>query len=283
MARKGLGKGLGALIDMTEDELVASGESVLHVDVNSVDPTKDQPRKAFDPAKLKELSQSIKENGIIQPLIVKERGGRYQIIAGERRYRAARLAKLATVPVIVKEADEKEILQLSIIENIQREDLNPMEEAEAVAALMDNYKLNQEQVATMLGRSRSAVTNTLRLTGLCPFVKKEVVKGTISAGHARALLALKDATAQQDAANYILDRALSVRQTEEYVRLLLLPKTQKSTKSKRRNSDFVTAEKSLSERFDTKVKLQGSEKKGKLTFEYYSKDQLLALFDQLMG
>ena len=217
----------------------------------------------------------------MQPLILKAKNGRYSIIAGERRYRAARKAGLKTVPAILKDADEKEILQISIIENIQREDLNPVEEAEAIARLMEQYQLNQEQVASMLGRSRSAVANTLRLMGLTKAVRKEVVEGRLSGGHARTLLPL--GARMDEAAQKVIDEGLSVRQTEALVKRLLEEQSQpRAERIKRhKSSEFQAAEKELGAFYETKVSLSGTEERGRIVMEYYSKEQLYALYEML--
>ena len=279
-SKKGLGKGLGALMgsmDLPEEEK----GGVLEIPVNLIDPLKTQPRQNFDQEKLLELAESVKQHGILQPLILKAKNGRYSIIAGERRYRAARKAGLKTVPAILKDADEKEILQISIIENIQREDLNPVEEAEAIARLMEQYQLNQEQVASMLGRSRSAVANTLRLMGLTKAVRKEVVEGRLSGGHARTL---RPRGARMDeAAQKVIDEGLSVRQTEALVKRLLEEQSQpRAERIKRhKSSEFQAAEKELGAFYETKVSLSGTEERGRIVMEYYSKEQLYALYEML--
>ena len=194
MAKKALGKGLGALMDIREEIDQEQQKTPSEIDIQLIDINPNQPRKNFDAEKLRELAESIRQHGIIQPLVLKPEKARYLIVAGERRYRAARMAGLKQVPAVIKEVTDQELLQLSIIENIQREDLNPLEEAEGIAELMAQFSLNQEEAAEILGRSRSAVANSLRLLNLPQSVKEAVVEGKLSAGHARALLAIRDKT-----------------------------------------------------------------------------------------
>lgn len=275
-SKKGLGKGLGALMSSAELPEEQQG-GVLEIAVNLIDPCKTQPRQSFDEEKLSELAASVRQHGVLQPLILKAKEGRYTIIAGERRYRAARQAGLKAVPAILKDADEKEVLQLSIIENIQREDLNPIEEAEAISRLMEQYRLNQEQVATMLGRSRPAIANTLRLMGLSKAVREAVASGALSGGHARTLLPLGER--MDEAAEIVKRDGLSVRQTEALIKRMQEEKQEKPPRKK--SSEFKTAEKELGDLYETKVSLSGSEERGKITLEYYSKEQLYALYDML--
>ena len=276
--KKGLGKGLGALMGSMELPGEEQG-GVLEIAVNLIDPCKSQPRQNFDEEKLAELADSIRQHGVLQPLILKAQEGRYTIIAGERRYRAARKAGLKKVPAILKDADEKEVLQLSIIENIQREDLNPIEEAEAISRLMEQYQLNQEQVAAMLGRSRPAIANTLRLMGLSKAVREKVAGGALSGGHARALLPL--GKRMDEAAEIVQKEGLSVRQTEELARRFLEQKPQRKQAERRKSSEFRTAEKELADLYETKVCLSGTEERGKIVLEFYSKEQLYALYERL--
>lgn len=275
-SKKGLGKGLGALMSSAELPEEQQG-GVLEIAVNLIDPCKTQPRQSVDEEKLSELAASVRQHGVLQPLILKAKEGRYTIIAGERRYRAARQAGLKAVPAILKDADEKEVLQLSIIENIQREDLNPIEEAEAISRLMEQYRLNQEQVATMLGRSRPAIANTLRLMGLSKAVREAVASGALSGGHARTLLPLGER--MDEAAEIVKRDGLSVRQTEALIKRMQEEKQEKPPRKK--SSEFKTAEKELGDLYETKVSLSGSEERGKITLEYYSKEQLYALYDML--
>lgn len=284
MKQKGLGRGLGVFIDESVN-LEPEGQGVTSVPIQKIDIYENQPRKFFDEEKLDELAASIKKHGVIQPLILKKQGSRYQIIAGERRYRAARLAGLKEVPAIFMDADEKETLEISIIENIQREDLNPIEEAEAVDMLMKSYGLTQEEVGERLGRSRSAVANTLRLLGLPEGVRKMVADGLLSAGHARTLIALKSQRAIADCAAVVVKNHLSVRDTEKLVKRMLEQGTKESRKkpARKKSSDMETAEKALSEALETKVSIEGDEEKGRVVLAYYSKEQLNSLYEFLMG
>ena len=281
MAKKALGKGLGALMDIREEIDQEQQKTPSEIDIQLIDINPNQPRKNFDAEKLRELAESIRQHGIIQPLVLKPEKARYLIVAGERRYRAARMAGLKQVPAVIKEVTDQELLQLSIIENIQREDLNPLEEAEGIAELMAQFSLNQEEAAEILGRSRSAVANSLRLLNLPQSVKEAVVEGKLSAGHARALLAIKDKTLLEKAALYVLEKQFSVRETEHYVKRLLTEKPRVSAKPA--NLEFETAEREIGELLETKVHFKGSSKRGKIIIEYFSKEQLYALYEYLKG
>lgn len=281
MKAKGLGRGLGALLGDAEATIIENPKESLEIEVSRIDVCKSQPRKNFDEEKLNELAASIKRHGVIQPLILNKKGSRYQIIAGERRYRAARIAGLKTVPAIVKDMEAGEILQVSIIENIQRENLNPMEEAMAISMLMKEYGFTQEKVAEALGRSRSAVANTLRLLALPKSVAEMVEAGMLSAGHARTLIPLKDKKLLEAAAREVAEKEMSVRDTEEYVKKMLAPAKPVPAKP-RKNPEFARAEKELSEAMETKIRLSGSRERGKLIIEYFSAEQLDGLYDFLM-
>ena len=281
MAKKALGKGLGALMDIREEIDQEQQKTPSEIDIQLIDINPNQPRKNFDAEKLRELAESIRQHGIIQPLVLNPEKARYLIVAGERRYRAARMAGLKQVPAVIKEVTDQELLQLSIIENIQREDLNPLEEAEGIAELMAQFSLNQEEAAEILGRSRSAVANSLRLLNLPQSVKEAVVEGKLSAGHARALLALRDKTLLEKAALYVLEKQFSVRETEQYVKRLLTEKPRVSAKPA--NLEFETAEREIGELLETKVHFKGSSKRGKIIIEYFSKEQLYALYEYLKG
>lgn len=281
MAKKALGKGLGALMDIREEIDQEQQKTPSEIDIQLIDINPNQPRKNFDAEKLRELAESIRQHGIIQPLVLKPEKARYLIVAGERRYRAARMAGLKQVPAVIKEVTNQELLQLSIIENIQREDLNPLEEAEGIAELMAQFSLNQEEAAEILGRSRSAVANSLRLLNLPQSVKEAVVEGKLSAGHARALLAIREKTLLEKAALYVLEKQFSVRETEQYVKRLLTEKPRVSAKPA--NLEFETAEREIGELLETKVHFKGSSKRGKIIIEYFSKEQLYALYEYLKG
>lgn len=281
--KRGLGKGLGAL--MAEIPGAAPDEeqvgTVKEVDIFLVDNDKDQPRKQFDQEKLEELAQSIKTHGIMQPVLVVQDGERYTIVAGERRFRAAKIAGLKKLPVVVRDYSKREIMELSLIENIQREDLNPMEQAAALQRLVAEYHLKQEEVADRVGKSRSAIANLMRLLALPKSIKKMVEEGKISAGHARCLLPLQDEARIEAAANLILSRDLSVRQAEKLVKDMLDPKKAPKKAIKKHAVEIAQAQETLCRALSTKVKITGSLEKGKITIDYYNKEQLEGLYDYL--
>lgn len=274
----GLGRGLGALLG--DDVLKTETTGSLSLPISQVESCSAQPRKYFDEAALAELAASIQEHGIIQPLTVRKlSSGYYQIIAGERRWRAARLAGLSEVPVIVIEADDRKAAELAMIENLQREDLNPMEEAAGFQSLIETYHMTQEEAAARVGKSRSAVTNALRLLGLTPAVRKLVEEGKLSAGHARALVPLSPSL-QESAASAIVTGGLSVRQTEALVKRLSAEK--KPEKKAPEGVDYTAeAQKDLSSRLGRGVKIVSGKKKGKIELEYYGLDDLNDLLDAL--
>ena len=282
MKQQRLGKGLGALIEdassVTADN-TADGMKMLSV--NDIDPNAGQPRKHFDNEKLEELAQSIQTYGIVQPIIVQANGSRYTIIAGERRYRAARLAGLKEVPVIVKEFSEAMLMEVSLVENLQREDLNPIEEAQAMRMLMDEHHLTQDELSSRLGKSRSAVANTLRLLSLPEAVRSFVIAGELSSGHARCLVALQRDEDKQRLAQKIMSQGLSVRATEELIKALnktvIAPAKQTAAVP-----EIEDAEKSLTAALGTRVQIAGDLKRGKIILQYYNQEQLNALFDFLM-
>ncbi len=279
-----LGTGLSALFGEEENVLEKPAEQKLPI--SRIEPRKDQPRREFDPEAIEELAASIREYGLIQPITVRALDkGYYQIIAGERRWRAARAAGLKEVPVRILEADDKLAMELALVENLQREDLNPMEEAVGYKRLMDDYGLTQEEVAGRVQKSRPAVTNALRLLSLGEGLQKKVASGTLSAGHARALLPLKDEAVREKAAEEIASRSLSVRQTETLVASLL--KQQKEEPDKPRNNKIVVdyvreAEKAMTDALGRAVKFQGGQKRGRISLEFYSADDREALMAALM-
>lgn len=259
-----------------------SKSSAMFVKISSVEPNINQPRKQFDEDALLELSESIKQYGILQPLLVSDKKDYYEIIAGERRWRAAKLAGLKEVPVIVKEFTDQELVEISLIENIQREDLNPVEEAMAYKRLIDEFHLKQDEVAERVGKSRTAVTNSMRLLKLSEKVQQMLIDEMITAGHARAILAISDKEKQETVAMKVFDEKLSVRETEALVkRMLEPPKTEKKSK-------FTTAEDAIYESLEEKMKsIMGTRvqihrkknDKGKIEIEYYSKDELERIID----
>ncbi len=279
LAKGGLGKGLDLLIPGAETNKEEEKETLL-LKTSQLEPNKDQPRKKFDEAAIEELAQSIKQYGIIQPIIVCKRDDYYQIIAGERRWRAAKKAGVREVPVVVKDYTEKEIAEISLIENIQREDLNPIEEAKSYKRLIDEYKLTQEELSERVSKSRTEIANKMRLLKLHEDVQKMLVDGSLSAGHARALLALEVKKEQLRVAKEIVEKSLSVRQTEDLVKKLTAPKKEKEGKTSD-NMDFVyrDLEKKLSDCLGTKVKISRKDKnKGKIEINYYSEDELDRLY-----
>ena len=279
-SQKGLGKGLGALLgDFTEEPLEKSAYQLLPI--YKVEPNPDQPRHDFDEEELQALADSITVHGIIQPLTVRKlASGYYQIIAGERRWRAARLAGLQEVPVIVIEADDRKAAELAMIENLQREDLNPMEEAAGFQSLIESYHMTQEEAAQRVGKSRSAVTNALRLLGLTPSVRKLVEEGKLSAGHARALVPLSPSL-QESAANAIVSGGLSVRQTEALVKRLSAEKKEAQAKDPDEVDYLAEAQNELKARLCRGVKIVPGRKKGRIELEYYGVDDLNDLLDAL--
>ena len=275
-AELGLGRGLNALLG--DPVLQEQGEGSVSLPISQVEPGLNQPRKRFDPEALAELADSIREHGIIQPLTVRRlSSGYYQIIAGERRWRAAKQAGLDEVPAVIIEADDRKVMEIGLIENLQREDLNPAEEARGYQVLMNEYGMTQDQVAQRMGKSRPAVTNALRLLNLPEDVLTLVEEGRLSAGHARALLGAPTPALQRQGAKAVLDKGLSVRQTEALVKAL-----QKEKKPKVRTEDMLAIyladlEKNLGSQLGRKVHIQHRGKKGKLELEYYSEDDLETL------
>ena len=275
----GLGRGLGALLG--DDVMKTESSGSLSLPISQVETCSSQPRKRFDDESLQELADSISQHGIIQPLTVRKLSSSYyQIIAGERRWRAARLAGLQEVPVIVIEADDRKAAELAMIENLQREDLNPMEEAAGFQSLIESYHMTQEEAAQRVGKSRSAVTNALRLLGLTPSVRKLVEEGKLSAGHARALVPLSPSL-QESAANAIVSGGLSVRQTEALVKRLSAEKKEAQVKDPDEVDYLAEAQNELKARLCRGVKIVPGRKKGRIELEYYGVDDLNDLLDAL--
>ncbi|MDY4608250.1 MAG: ParB/RepB/Spo0J family partition protein [Eubacterium sp.] len=272
MAKKasGLGKGLGALmLENNVDDMVSTST----LNINEIIPNKEQPRKTFDQTALEELADSIRQHGVLQPLLVRPLpNGAYQLVAGERRWRASRLAELKEVPVIIKQLTDTEAMEIAIIENLQREDLNPIEEAEGLQTLIDKCGFTQEEVATSVGKSRPAITNALRLLKLPEDVREMTKKGEISAGHARALLSFDSQALMQEVAAKIVSDKLTVRDVEK---LAKRPKTAETKKApRRRDSIYDEVELSLTEALGRKVKVYNGRSKGTLEIEFYSADDL---------
>ena len=282
-SNKGLGRGLGALLGDFE-EPVAQNTPYKLLPIHKVEPNPDQPRRDFDEEELEALAESISVHGIIQPLTVREMsGGYYQIIAGERRWRAARMANLQEVPVVVVEADDRKAMELALIENLQRQDLNPVEEALGYRSLMEEYGMTQEEAAGRVGKSRPAVANALRLLNLCDDVLEKLRNGVLSAGHARALLVLKEEKKQIQAAQKICALGLSVRQAE----LLCKNMTKEPATTQQTITlavDYVAeCEKSLSKKLGRGVKIVNGKRKGKFELEFYGQEDLQVLLDALMA
>lgn len=273
--QRGLGRGLNALLSDETLTAVTEGETIVKiVDINEVEPNFEQPRKKFDEIELQELSKSILEHGIIQPLIVREKEGKYEIVAGERRYRAARLANINEIPIIIKTFSEQQTLEVALVENIQREDLNPMELASAYSLLMDRFDLSQEQVADKVGKSRPSVANIMRLLKLNPYVQEKLREGEITFGHARALLAVKDLTVQKQLTDIIIEKALTVREIEKYIQELANKKKKSKDEKPAYNPFYREIQEDLQRLFGTKVSISKGAKKGKIEIEYYSDEEL---------
>lgn len=288
MARR-IGKGLSELLANIEDERVqapameSAGDAVYQIDLENISPNPDQPRKYFNEDAQRELQESIKVHGILQPLILAKRGDGYIIVAGERRYRAAKAVGMATVPALVKRIDDSLMREISLIENLQREDLNPIEEAEAIDELIRLNGYTQEKLAQRIGKARSSVTNILRLLGLDDEVKELVRQNRLSAGHARALAAVANREAQVDFAFRAADGEMSVRELEQRIKFFLHPETaprKLSPKERERLSGEMRAFVDDMKRvFATKVKLVGNESKGRIYIDYFSRDDLERIYE----
>lgn len=277
MGKSGLGKGLGALL---EDFDKPQG-GWMELDIYKLDPNPMQPRKTFDEARLNELADSIKLHGIVQPILVRANNDRYTIVAGERRWRAAQIAELSSVPVIVRSMDDQQLLEVSLIENIQRNDLNPLEEAAAIKFLMDQHDLTQEEVAERLSKSRPAIANTLRLLNLPDVLKDVLLNGRLTAGHARALLAISNPVRMVELAQKALDQGLSVRATEALVKKETDPRPKERARKSKLSPELTDVEESLREALGTRVKVLGTSERGKLVIDYYNIDQLERLYELL--
>lgn len=278
MKQKGLGKGLNALLSQ---EALGNVEEkgIKMVNINDVEPNYEQPRKNFSQEELNELSQSIMEYGVLQPLIVRQKGTKYQIIAGERRYRASRQAQIQEIPIIVKDITDQETLEISLIENIQRENLNAMELACAYSLLMERFDLTQERIADRLGKSRSSIANILRLLTLTPFVQQQLREDKISLGHAKLIVGLRNTALQKQVCEAIVERGLSVRETEKYIQTLTADKKEK--KAEPVNPFYREVQESLQKTLGTKVSITKGKKKGKIEIEYYSDEELERIINRI--
>ena len=296
-ANRGLGRGLGSLLGILDDnenkveeELkqpepkvqVPEGETVVELEISKIDNNPGQPRKVFEPTALNELAQSIKMYGVIQPILVTPRGDRFMIVAGERRFRASKIAEKKTIPAIVKDFTDAQVKEIALLENIQRQDLNPIETARAMKELLDTYGWTQETLADRLGKSRPAVANTIRLLNLCPEVIDLIEKGKLSAGHARSLIVVTNPEVQLKLANQVINNKLTVRDMENAVKEVESA-SRKETKHKKPEQelsielkDFVNT---LEHKFSTKVNLKGNEHKGRIIINYYNQDDLDRIYD----
>ncbi|MFA5072821.1 MAG: ParB/RepB/Spo0J family partition protein [Nitrospirota bacterium] len=280
MQKVALGKGLGALIPdlSTLDDNERKALGIIEIELQKIIPNEYQPRKFFDESKLKELASSIKEQGVIQPVIVHKVGSNYQLIAGERRWRASQLAGLSTIPALVKDATKRELLEMALIENIQREDLNPLEAAEAYKRLQDEFRLTQEDLAKRVGKERSTVTNFLRLLDLPREVKQYLAAGSLSMGHAKALLSIDKIRDQIQAATLIVKKGFSVREAEALASKIKKPFREKTA---RPNSVLRSVEEKLKKSLGTKVSITSRSKGGKIVIEYFSNDELDRIIEKI--
>ena len=306
MAKKGLGKGLGAIFgedvvkeskEETEKKAKAKAEAkaaeemddkgrILMLKLDLVQPNKEQPRKTFDEEKINELAESVKNYGVLQPLLVQKKGSFYEIIAGERRWRAAKAAGLKEVPAVLKEYSKQEAMEISLIENVQRADLNPIEEALGYRQLIDEFGLTQEEIAVRVAKSRTAITNTMRLLKLDEQIQNMLVQGVITSGHARALLSLEDTQMQLKAAKEILDKKLSVRETERLVKRLQKEASGEKKEEKKKDETLALIYQDLEDRMKsvmgTKVSIHNKDKnKGRIEIEYYSEAELERIVEMI--
>jgi ParB family chromosome partitioning protein len=272
MMKHGLGKGLDALFDMNEDE-----KSVSTIDIDSISRDPSQPRKHFDKDELDALAQSIVQNGVIQPIIVRQTPAGYTIVAGERRFRAAKQAGLTEIPIIIKDLTDLQVLEISLVENLQREDLNAIEEANAYRRLADEFGLTQEKIAESIGKSRVAITNKLRLLGLSQYIQDLLIEAKLSEGHARALLAIDDEERRIELADFIVKKGLNVREVEKLAKKK--KKEPKEPEPVEYEEEFQRVENDLAKKLGTKVSISRNLEKGKITIEYYSMDGLNRIID----
>lgn len=288
MARKALGKGIDILIkpgnkEKNNDGNMAANGKALELNIGSVEPDRNQPRKNFSEDELNDLADSIRKHGIIQPLLVEKSGNHYTIVAGERRWRAAKIAGLKKVPVILGEYSDQEKMEIQLIENIQREKLNPIEEAKAYKRLIEEFQLKQDDLAESIGKNRTTITNTMRLLNLDERVQEMLIEEKLSPGHARALLAIEDKELQYEMASKVFDEKLSVRETEKLVKNLAKPEREKFKPAEAVQLIYNDMEEKFRNRLGTKVKiLPKNEKKGRIEIEYYSQDELENIFDKIV-
>lgn len=292
-ANRGLGKGLGKGLDsMIPDKHITSkkednvSRETLLMDINKIEPNRNQPRQKFNDDTLNELADSIKQMGVIQPLIIRKKGKMYEIIAGERRWRASKIAGIKQVPVIIKDYTEKEVMEIALIENIQREDLNPIEEAEAYQNLITEYNLKQDELAERVSKSRTAITNSLRLLKLCDDVRQMVMDERISSGHARTLIPLEDEELQKKIALQIMDEKLSVRDTEALVKKILNQDKEKKKEKKKIENEFLyrNYEQKFTETLGVKVSISpANQNKGKIEIKYSSMEEFEDIMEKIIN
>ncbi len=275
--KKGLGKGLSAILD--SENILSESPGISELKVNDIEPNQEQPRKNFDQEKLQSLAESILQHGVVQPIIVKKKDKGYSIIAGERRWRAAKLAGLKTIPAIVKDISTRDVMEIALIENIQREDLNPIEEADAYQKLMEEHGLTQEILSKLVGKSRAAIANSVRLLTLSDKVKEMLVGEVLTPGHARTLITITDEEKQAKLADTIVQRNLNVRETEKLVNEQLNPKESKLHKRSAKDVHILDIEEKLKSILGTKVDLQHKHNKGKIVIEYYSNEEFERIID----
>lgn len=301
MAKKGLGRGLGAIfgedvVKESNEELANTKKAIsspqeetggeIMVKVSLIEPNRDQPRKDFNEEELQELAESIKNYGVLQPLLVQKKGTSYELIAGERRWRAAKLAGLREVPVVLREYNKQQAMEIALIENVQRSDLNPIEEAQAYQQLVKEFHLTQEEIAVRVSKNRATITNAMRLLKLDSQIQDLLIKGMISSGHARALLSLEDGQLQKKAAQEILDRGLSVRETEKLVKKMGKDLSPKEEKAEKRDDALTLIFRELEDRMKsimgTKVSIHNKDKnKGRIEIEYYSEAELERIVEMI--
>lgn len=278
--KRGLGKGLGALIPDEIKNSVAPNVLIEEIKLSAIKANKDQPRKNFDSEKIDALAISIKEHGIVQPIVVRSLDSHYQIIAGERRWQAAKSIGLETIPCLIKEYDDSIVAEIALVENLQREDLNDIEEALAYSMLIEKYNFTQEKLSNAVGKSRSNIANTMRLLKLDKKIQKTIIDGEITGGHARALLRLSSVKEQFDVIKKIKSEQLSVREVEKLVKKMIEPR-EKNEKKIKVNTAYLEVEEKLKDHFGTKVMISDGKKKGKIEIEFYNEDELKRIIEML--
>lgn len=293
LSRQALGKGLDALIpthskdyelETRGDTTETKEENILNLKINDIDPNPNQPRKDFDREKIEELATSIKNHGIIQPIIVREKNGRYMIIAGERRWRAAKIAGLIEIPAIVKDFEDKQMYMIALVENLQREDLDPIEEAMGIKKLMEEYDLTQDEIAREIGKSRSAIANIMRLLNLPKKIQELIRNGDITSGHGRALLALDDREQMEEVVGIVVEKNLNVRDTENLVKKLNSKEKTKTTNRRIEKPTYILdIESNLEECLGTKVNINPGKKKSTIQIEYYNNDDLERIMNTILN